>query len=157
MSATRRYFHEERGFNYRMTNLQAALGLAQLERIDEFLQARNQIMDWYRSAIHTSEQVRLNRVKNDSESAYWMVCLEVDWFDEANKATFVKALRDLGIDTRPYFCNVSAMPMYQREPAPVAKLKSRIGLNLPTYSEMTIAEVGRVASAVNDTLARLQP
>ena len=157
MSATRRYFHEERGFNYRMTNLQAALGLAQLERMDEFLRARNQIMDWYRSAINTSDHVRLNRVKSGSESAFWMVCLEVDWFDEAIKAKFVAALKDLGIDTRPYFCNVSDMPMYQRAPAPVAQLKSRIGLNLPTFHELTIAEVGRIAAAVNDTLARLQP
>jgi perosamine synthetase len=157
MSATRRYFHEERGFNYRMTNLQAALGLAQLERIDEFLHARCQIMDWYRSAINTSAQVCLNRVNSGAESAFWMVCLEVEWFNEANKAKFVEALRDLGIDTRPYFCNVSAMPMYKRESAPVASLKSRIGLNLPTYSEMTMAEVGRVAAAVNDTLVRLQP
>lgn len=157
MSPTRRYFHEERGFNYRMTNMQAALGVAQLERIDEFLRARNQIMEWYRSLIDTSEQVRLNRVKSGSESAFWMVCLEVDWFDEWTKAEFVRTLRDLGIDTRPYFIGVSEMPMYQRNCAPVARLKSRIGLNLPTYHEMTIEEVRRVAAAVNDTLAKLAP
>ena len=51
MSPQRRYFHEERGFNYRITNLQAALGVAQLERIDDFLGRRTEIMGWYNAAI----------------------------------------------------------------------------------------------------------
>src|SRR6202161_2510001 len=83
MSPQRRYFHEERGFNYRITNLQAALGVAQLERIDDFLARRAEIMDWYNAVIVTTDRVRLNRVKNWAKSAFWMVCLEVDWFDEA--------------------------------------------------------------------------
>src|SRR5271167_326201 len=78
MSPQRRYFHEERGFNYRITNLQAALGVAQLERIDEFLGRRAEIMDWYSSEIATNGSVRLNRVKNWAKSAFWMICLAVD-------------------------------------------------------------------------------
>src|SRR6201996_1204001 len=83
MSPQRRYFHEERGFNYRITNLQAALGVAQLERIDDFLNRRTEIMGWYTAAIVSSDRVRLNRVSNWAKSAFWMVCLEVDGFDEA--------------------------------------------------------------------------
>src|ERR1700735_4308043 len=64
MSPQRRYFHEETGFNYRITNLQAALGVAQLERIDEFLGRRAEIMNWYEQEIATTDRVRLNRVKN---------------------------------------------------------------------------------------------
>ena len=54
MSPQRRYFHEERGFNYRITNLQAALGVAQLERIDDFLDRRSEIMSWYDKEIATT-------------------------------------------------------------------------------------------------------
>ena len=114
MSPQRRYFHEERGFNYRITNLQAALGVAQLERIDEFLDRRTEIMNWYNSEIATTDCVRLNRVKNWAKSAFWMICLEVDWFDEVSRDTFMQALKKRGIDSRPYFCTMSSMSMYNR-------------------------------------------
>jgi perosamine synthetase len=152
MSAERRYFHDERGFNYRMTNLQAALGVAQMERIDVFLKRRAEIMAWYRSAIPCSESVRLNRVKNWARSAFWMVCLEVDSFDEARRAAFMGGLRQRGIDSRPYFCTMSSMPMYKQRPLPVAARKSQIGLNLPSYYDLTKPDVERIGSAVKEVL-----
>jgi perosamine synthetase len=157
MSPQRRYFHEERGFNYRLTNLQAAVGVAQLERIDDFLHRRAEIMDWYNSAIATSGQVRLNQVKNWAKSAFWMVCLEVDWFDEASREAFMLALKKRGIDTRPYFCALSSMPMYAQQALPVSAFKARIGLNLPTYYELTKSDVQRIASEVNDLLREMGP
>ena len=155
MSAQRRYFHEERGFNYRITNLQAALGVAQLERIDEFLGRRAEIIDWYNSEITTTDGVRLNRVKNWAKSAFWMVCLEVDWFDEAKRDAFMLALKVRGIDSRPYFCTLSSMPMYRQSPQPVSTSKSKIGLNLPSYYELTKLEVQRIAAGVNELLATM--
>src|ERR1700688_1722449 len=133
MSPQRRYFHEERGFNYRITNLQAALGVAQRERIDDFLDRRAEIMGWYNAEIATSEHVRLNRVKNWAKSAFWMICLEVDWLDDSRRDALMQALRARGIDTRPYFCTMSSMPMYRQQPLPVATGKSQVGLNLPSY------------------------
>ena len=70
-------------------------------------------MGWYHSEIATTEHVRLNRVKNWAKSAFWMVCLEVDWFDEARRDAFMQALKARGIDSRPYFCTMSSMPMYR--------------------------------------------
>jgi perosamine synthetase len=157
MSPQRRYFHEERGFNYRITNLQAALGVAQLERIDDFLGRRAEIMGWYHAEIATTEQVRLNRVKNWAKSAFWMICLEVDWLDEQRRDAFMQALRTRGIDTRPYFCTMSSMPMYSQRPLPVATRKSQIGLNLPSYYELTKSEVQRIGSDVNDLLREMRP
>jgi perosamine synthetase len=157
MSPQRRYFHEERGFNYRITNLQAALGVAQLERIEEFLVRRTEIMGWYNSGIATTERVRLNRVKNWAKSAFWMVCLEVDWFDEASRDAFMQALRARGIDSRPYFCTMSSMPMYAQSPLPVSARKAQIGLNLPSYYELTKHEVRRITADVNELLATMGP
>jgi perosamine synthetase len=157
MSPQRRYFHEERGFNYRITNLQAALGVAQLERIEAFLARRTEIMGWYNSAIATTDIVRLNRVKNWAESAFWMVCLEVDWFDEAGRDAFMQALKARGIDSRPYFCTMSSMPMYRQPPLPVSARKAQIGLNLPSYYELTKRDVQRIAADVNELLATMGP
>ncbi len=153
MSAERRYFHDERGFNYRMTNLQAALGVAQMERIDDFLKRRAEIMAWYNSAIPSGENVRLNRVKNWASSAFWMVCLEVDGFDEARRDAFMGKLKQHGIDSRPYFCTMSSLPMYKQEPLPVAARKAQTGLNLPSFFELTQKDVERIGGVVNELLA----
>jgi perosamine synthetase len=157
MSPQRRYFHEERGFNYRITNLQAALGVAQLERIDDFLGRRAEIMSWYEQEIATTEQVRLNRVKNWAKSAFWMVCLEVDWFDETRRHAFMQALKARGIDSRPYFCTMSSMPMYKQTSMPISARKAQIGLNLPSYYELTRLEVQRIGSDVNAILEAMRP
>ena len=157
MSPTRRYFHEERGFNYRITNLQAALGVAQLERIEDFLARRAEIMDWYNAEIATTDVIRLNRVKNWAKSAFWMVCLEVDWLDEARRDLLMQKLKARGIDTRPYFCTMSSMPMYKQEPLPISARKAQIGLNLPSYVELTKPDVQRVGSDVNEILRELCP
>ncbi len=157
MSPERRYFHEERGFNYRITNLQAALGVAQLERIDDFLDRRAEIMGWYNAEIATSDRVRLNRVKNWAKSAFWMVCLEVDWLDEGRRDAFMQALKARGIDTRPYFCTMSSMPMYKQLSLPVSARKSRTGVNLPSYYELTNSDVRRIGSEVNEILKEMCP
>ena len=107
--------------------------------------------------ISTSFNVRLNRVKNWAKSAFWMVCLEVDWFDEARRDAFMQALKAKGIDTRPYFCTLSSMPMYEQTPLTVSNLKSKTGLNLPSYYELTRADVRRVASEVNRLLKAMHP
>jgi len=157
MSPQRRYFHEERGFNYRITNLQAALGVAQLERIDDFLARRAEITGWYNSGIATTDKVRLNRVKNWAKSAFWMVCLEVDWLNEARRDAFMQALKARGIDSRPYFCTMSSMPMYKQPRLPVSARRAQIGLNLPSYYELTKPEVKRIANDVNELLATMAP
>jgi perosamine synthetase len=157
MSPQRRYFHEERGFNYRITNLQAALGVAQLERIDDFLRRRAEIMSWYQQEIATTDRVRLNRVKNWAKSAFWMVCLEVDWFDETRRNAFMQALKARGIDSRPYFCTMSSMPMYRQASMPISARKAQIGLNLPSYFELTKREVQRIGSDVNMVLEAMRP
>lgn len=155
MTPERRYFHDERGFNYRMTNLQAALGVAQMERIDDFLKRRAEIMAWYNSVIPCSEGVRLNRVKNWATSAFWMVCLEVDGFNESRRDAFMAKLKQRGIDSRPYFCTMSSMPMYRQKPLPVAARKAQSGLNLPSFFGLTQKDVERIGGVVNELLVDL--
>jgi len=154
MSKERRYFHEELGYNYRMTNLQAALGVAQMQRIGEFLNRRAEIMSWYEAVIPTGGDVRLNRVRNWAKSAFWMVCLEVDRFDETRRQTFMDALKTEGIDSRPYFSTISSLPMYKQKPLPVSIRKAQTGLNLPSFFELTRKDVERVGGVVTDLLKR---
>ena len=152
MTPERRYFHDERGFNYRMTNVQAALGVAQMERIHDFLKRRAEIMAWYNSVIPSSERVRLNRVKNWASSAFWMVCLEVEGFNESRRDAFMRKLKQRGIDSRPYFCTMSSLPMYKQKPLPVAARKAQSGLNLPSFFGLTQKDVERIGGVVNELL-----
>jgi perosamine synthetase len=86
-----------------------------------------------------------------------MICLEVDWLDEARRDAFMQALKARGIDTRPYFCTMSSMPMYKQAPLPISARKSQIGLNLPSYYELTKVEVQRIGSDVNELLKEMSP
>lgn len=157
MSTEKRYWHDVIGYNYRITNMQAALGLAQMELIDEMLERRAAILAQYRDTIITSEAVRLNFTANWAKSAYWMICLEVDWFDEAVRSTFMARLKTRGIDSRPYFYPMSALPMYKQATPRNAAAKSVIGLNLPTFHELTKADIVRIGDAVNKELRALSP
>ena len=103
MDPARKYWHKERGFNYRMTNIQAAIGVAQLEQIDKFIERREQLLQLYRQFVKTSDDVRLNYQANWAKCAHWMVCLEIDWLNEAKRARLMSGLHGRGIDSRPYF------------------------------------------------------
>lgn len=156
MSKEKRYWHDVVGFNYRMTNMQAALGVAQLESIDELLIQRARIFEQYRSMVKTSPSVRLNFTAPWARNVYWMICLEVDSFTDHSRQQFMERLKRRGIDSRPYFYPMSAMPMYKQKTPPVAASKSPTGLNLPTYHELTEADIHRIATTVNEELQALR-
>jgi perosamine synthetase len=156
MDPTRKYWHNERGFNYRMTNIQAALGVAQLEQIEAFTRRREEILAWYQKSVPTNGEIRLNYQANWAKNALWMICLEVDWFDEAKRDRFMLALRERGIDSRPYFYPVSAMGIYPAQSNPVAKRKSASGINLPTYYELSEDDVEMIGGVLAEELQALK-
>jgi perosamine synthetase len=150
MSKSKRYFHTEIGYNYRMTNLQAALGLAQLKRIDEIISSRIYIFNNYKKYIKTSQTVRLNYNASWAESVHWLVCLEVDDLDFDKREIFMKKLKEKGIDTRPYFYPVSSMPMYQKTfKNEVTYKKTSIGINIPTYFGLTEDDIEIISQIIN--------
>jgi len=148
MRKDRRYWHDQVGFNYRITNLQAALAVAQLERGDELLARRRTIFECYRSRLEDVEGVQLNRTAIWAKNAYWMVCVELAGFDVARRTRLTDALRARGIDSRPYFYPVSEMPMYAPARTPVAHAVSSIGINLPSYFDLTDAQIAFICAAL---------
>ena len=148
MSPTKRYWHDEIGFNYRMTNLQAALGVAQLERIDEFITARREVMDAYRVELGSRPGLRLNRDAAWAKNAYWMICLEVEGMGEQARDRLMASLKQAGVDSRPYFYPVSDMPMYPGADTPVTHRLSHSGINLPSYVGLTRDDVRFISGEV---------
>jgi perosamine synthetase len=141
MDKNKRYWHNQLGYNYRMTNLQAALGLAQFERIDEFLNKRKQIIDWYKNGLENIQGIRLNYEASWAKNVYWMVCLEIEGYTEEMRNNLCKKLKSKGIDSRPYFYPVSDMPMYLKVDTPVAHKVYKKGINLPSYFDLTKSQV----------------
>jgi len=141
MSLEKRYWHTEIGFNYRMTNLQAALAVAQLERIDEMLDKRIEIFSWYHKYLNNINGIKLNPKSENYKNVYWMICVELLNLSEIERDNIMVTLNDKHIDSRPYFYPISEMPMYTTVNAPVTKLISERGINLPCYFDITKEQV----------------
>ncbi|MFH0963958.1 MAG: DegT/DnrJ/EryC1/StrS family aminotransferase [Planctomycetota bacterium] len=144
----REYWHETLGFNYRMTNLSAAVGLAQLERADSFIADKRRIAAWYRSRLQDlplSIQPEPEKVFH----TYWMVAVRCA--DPKAVAPLRVALDAAGVETRPLFPTVHTMPVYRdcaRDRFPVAEELSLTGINLPSWPGLTEADVAYIADVV---------
>ena len=158
MSPEVRYWHTEVGYNYRMTNIQAALGLAQLEQIDDFIGARDEIISLYRRKLE-GHGIICNPVI-DAQPVNWISCAVVKGLARKERDQAMVDFRGQGIDTRPFFYPMSMFPMYEnlaRAATPVAHALSESGFNLPTFVGMTEAQISSVCSAFLATIGAVRP
>lgn len=153
MSKDKRYWHTELGFNFRMTNLQAAMGCAQLERIEDIMHKRQQIFDWYNTYMGNIEGIRLNETAKWATNAYWLICLENLAWDVKGRDQFMVDLKKRGIDSRPFFYPLSDMPyLVSTDQTPVAHKLYQKGINLPTYYDLTENQVKFICKTVKKIL-----
>ena len=152
MSKEKRYWHTEVGYNYRMTNIQAALGCAQLERAGELLQKRRLIFQWYSKKLAHIPGVSLNRTNEWAENTFWLVCMECDRWSEEERSACMDNLKRDGIDSRPYFYPMSDMPYLWKVDTPVTHEVFRKGVNLPTYYDLTEEQVNRICDVIVKSL-----
>ncbi len=133
MNKQKKYWHDEVGFNYRMTNLQAALGCAQLERIDQIIADRKKVEENYISILYNHSHFKWQKNFDDRKKVVWLVAVLSD-----QKENIMKKLKDNNIDVRPFFYPLSEMPVYGAYvfSNKNAVLLSRAGMNLPTVSSV---------------------
>jgi perosamine synthetase len=151
--------NEEVGFKYRMSGLQAALGLAQFERLPDLVARKRDIFGWYRDAFAGTAGITLNRTVPDIDNGYWMVTVILDPNLGWTKEQLIPAMKSEGIDTRPFFYPLSSLRAYGATPTAraaasrnvVAYRLSPYGINLPSGPDLDRESVLRVA----DTLKRL--
>ena len=155
MSKDKRYWHTAVGFNYRMTNLQAALGTAQLTRNDQIIEKKRAIFDRYEKAFSGVKTIKLNRTAPWAKNVYWMVCMECELFDEKTRERFMANLKAAGVDSRPYFYPVSDMPAYNRANTPNVHAIYKTGINLPSFFDLDLADVDMIAEKVLVELGKL--
>ena len=157
----RRFYHTELGYNFRMTNLQAALGVAQLERIEEFVAIKRRLGQLYRQKLSGIQGIRFQVEQPWAKSVYWMYCIEIDEQLGFAADALRTALAARGIGTRPFFLGLHEQPaahdigLFKGERFPVAERIARQGLYLPSGLTLTDSQVGEVADAVRDVVGLL--
>ena len=156
------FFNEEVGFKYRMSALQAALGTAQLQRVDELVERKRAIFSWYAQLLDGQAGVTLNRTVAEVQNGYWMVTVLLDPALGWTKEALVPAMRDAGVDVRPFFYPLSQLPAYRdsdsaRQAAQRNATAYRIspyGINLPSGPDLDRASVERVVDTLSGLLKR---
>lgn len=144
----RRYWFPVIGYNYRLTNIAAAIGLAQIEKADWHIGRRREIAAQYASHLQSSPDVRLQPEKSWARHAYWMTSVVLDEHSSVPRDMIMAKLADSGVETRPFFHPMHTLPMY-RELAegrgfPIAEQLAARGINLPSSATMSDEDVAFV-------------
>lgn len=132
------YEHEEIGFNYRLSNLQAALGLAQLERLPEFLATKRRNAALYRRELRSVSGIGWQEESPGAESNWWLFSITIDQEKYGmGRQELMERLRDQGIQVRPLFKPILQQPCYQGHAFPLCPVADELyqkGINLPSAS-----------------------
>lgn len=157
LSGSRDYVHDDVGYNYRLTNLQAAVGVAQLERIDELVARRVAVARHYGERLAAVPGLQLPVERPGARNVFWMYGVVVDARRYGrDRDALAAALRERGIDTRPFFRPLHSQPALAKAGLaaggnfPVAERLAAGGLYLPTGPRITPEQVDRVCDAVEE-------
>jgi perosamine synthetase len=144
----RQYWHDVVGYNYRMTNIQAAIGLAQLEQADTFLAAKAELASFYENSIDKT-RFFTQKITQNSVHSYWMYSLAVT--NDGHRDLLRNHLEANGIETRPLFYPVHTMPMYagRYQHHPNAEYIGWRGLNIPSYPAITPEQRQFIVDTIN--------
>lgn len=147
----REYWHDVIGYNYRMTNICAAIGLAQLERAEEILASKRRISSMYDRLLRDSGVETHTEAENVLHS-YWMYSILAP---KAKDRSIIRtALKEEGIETRPLFHPVHTMPMYagRFQKFPVAEDLGWRGINLPSYPDLGEEDISKICEVIMDNI-----
>lgn len=155
----KRFYHTDLGYNFRMTNLQAAIGVAQMERVEEFVGIKRRLGEYYRKRLATIPGIRFQVEKPWAKSVYWMYSVELDESAGLDAATAMRELAARGIGTRPFFLGLHEQPalhaagLFRGERYPVAERIARQGFYLPSGMTLTEEQIDEVVDAVREVVS----
>jgi perosamine synthetase len=156
--AHRRFYHEELGFNFRLTNLQAALGLAQMERIEEIIARKRWMGQEYNRRLAGIKGLHLPVEEPWARNVYWMFGVVLSEETGMDARVFGQRLKEREIETRPFFLGLHEQPVFHRrglfmdERYPVTERIARQGLYLPSGLGLTSEQISQVCEAVHEVL-----
>lgn len=144
-SETIRYYHDILGYNYRMTNIQASIGLAQLGKLEQILKLKSKIQQNYEDGL--SDFVTFQHVPNSAVSSYWMCSILFN--SKLAKERAIHALESENIETRPFFTPIDKLPFYESSnDCPVSNDIYERGLNIPSYPSLREEEQEKIINTL---------
>lgn len=142
------YWHDVVGYNYRMTNIAAAIGLAQLECADSIIAKKRKIAGWYNLYLSKNKHIRMLTEEKGVINSFWMITIVVD--NANNRVLLRDKLRRNGIETRPAFYPAHVLPPYKSNiKLPVSENLSSCGINLPSHTYLTKKDVKFICDKIN--------
>jgi len=152
MNLQKRYWHNIIGFNYRMTNMQAAIGVAQFNKLDKFIKRKRQTAELYNSLLGDVKGIKLPPEMPWAKNIYWMYSILIEDDFGASRDELMQRLEQNGVETRPLFYPLHIMPPHARKKTfPVAEELSRKGISLPSSVNLTTEEIEYVADTIKKT------
>jgi perosamine synthetase len=150
------FWIDENGVKFKMSNIQAAIGLAQLERVDELIEMKRRVFSWYEEILHDVPFITLNKEINEARSIYWMSSIRLDVDAPLSRDELMKILKSRNIDSRPVFPAISQYPIWpkQQSPQPIASLVGNQAINLPSGVCLSKDEVMYVARNIKELLSK---
>ena len=151
MSKVKKYWHELAGHNFRMTNIQAAIGVAQLARIEDFREAREKIFNMYDQFFHENERVITPQIHEWSTNSYWLYTILIKDISEVTRDEIIQKMMGLGIDVRPGFYPLHQMPTYVNYSTgeyPNSSEISQKAISLPTSIMLKETDVQFIADSL---------
>ena len=155
---TRRFLHDEVGRNLRLTNLQAALGVAQLQRIDAAVAHKRWMAEQYGERLRDVTALQLPTERTWARSVYWMYGVVLNEESRMDAEELAVQLRERGVETRPFFLGMHEQPalhrrgLFEGESYPVAERIARRGLYLPSGMTLMQGQIDRVGDALEEVL-----
>lgn len=156
----KRFYHTELGYNFRMSNLQAAVGVAQMEQINRFIEIKLRLAKYYREKLSKVEGVRFMPIKSYAKSVYWMYCIELDPKLGITAEEMINKLKTQNIETRPFFRGLHAQPalkdlgLFKGEKYPKTDRAYKYGLYLPSGLTLTEQQIEKVVESIKTELGQ---
>jgi len=153
MPKNRKYWHPVIGFNYRMTNLQAAVGCAQLENADTFIKQRKRIEDKYNDLLSQEKNIVLQKTYPEAAKVNWLYSILVNTDSELVRNDLLSYLDSNEIEVRPTFNLINNMPCYSDYSSQILKNSAKIsqtGLSLPVFYEITNEQIEYICNRVKE-------
>lgn len=161
MNRGKKYWYDHLGFNYRMTNMQAAVGLAQLEQLDDLLAKRNHLCNVYMETFRRTDRF-IFQENHHQRNINWIFTLRIRGFGYEQRDAVMALMKEEGIDTRPVFYPIHQMPFYQdprylRSEYPNAEVIAREGISLPTWIGLSDEQLVYVAEKLIESVDKVSP
>ena len=155
MREGKRYWHDVMGYNYRLTNLQAALGYAQLQNADKIISERARVYERYFENLSDLPGIELQHISKEVEPVIWTVAIRINQeYFKGDRDFLIAELLKRNIETRPGFYPFSAMPLYNAEALPIAESTGRNTITLPSYPSLSDENIDDICSQLKSLLKR---